>query len=82
MKNSKIFHKDKNGACCDEDNMGSEKQATFCGKDKRTKTCFRWGACMINYISAYKSQMTIMGLDFEADKLRTKAELRVMVAEL
>ena len=31
---------------------------------------------MINYISAYKSQMTFIGLDFEADKLRIKADMR------
>ena len=37
---------------------------------------------MINYISAYKSQMTFMGLDFEAYKLRITAELRVMMADL
>ena len=37
---------------------------------------------MIDYISAYKSQMTFMGLDFESDKSRRKAELRVMIAEL
>ena len=36
---------------------------------------------MINCISAYKSQMTFMGLDFEDDKLRIKPELRVMMAE-
>ena len=35
---------------------------------------------MINYISACKSQMTFM--DFEAHKLRTKAELRVMMAQM
>ena len=35
---------------------------------------------MINHISVYKSQMTFMGLDFEADKLRIKAQLRVMMA--
>ena len=62
--------------------MGSEKEVTFCSKDKGKKTCFRWSAFMINYISGYKSQMTFMGLDFEADKLRIKAELRVMMAEL
>ena len=37
---------------------------------------------MIDYIPAYKKQMTFMGLDFEDDKLRIKAELRVMMAEL
>ena len=62
--------------------MGSEKEVTFCSKDKGEKTCFRWSAFMINYISAYKLQMIFMGLDFETDKLRIKAELRVMMAEL
>ena len=42
------------------------------------KSCFRWSPCTINYISACKSQMAYMGLDFESDKPRTKAELRVM----
>ena len=46
------------------------------------KTCFRWRAFMIDYISAYKSQMAFMGLNFEADKTRMKAELKIMMAEL
>ena len=29
-----MFHKGKNGACCDENNTGSEVEVTFCGKDK------------------------------------------------
>ena len=37
---------------------------------------------MIDYFSAYKSQMAFMELDFEADKSRMKTELRVMIAEL
>ena len=37
---------------------------------------------MINYNSAYKLQMTFMGLDFEAVMLRIKTELRVMMTEL
>ena len=37
---------------------------------------------MINYISAYKSQMTFIGLDFEADKLRIKADMRWTIIEL
>ena len=37
---------------------------------------------MINYIPAYKLVITFMGLDLEADKLRMKAELRAMMAEL
>ena len=37
---------------------------------------------MINYLSGSTSQMTFMGLDFEADKLRIKAELAEMMPEL
>ena len=37
---------------------------------------------MIDYISAYKSQMAFMELQFEAGKPRMKAELRVMMGEL
>ena len=40
IKNSKIFHKDKNGACCNENNMGSEVEVTFCSKDKGKKNVF------------------------------------------
>ena len=51
-------------------------------KIKGKKTCFRWSPPMIEYISANKSQMAFMGLDFESDKPRMKAELRVMMFEL
>ena len=37
---------------------------------------------MIDYISAYKSQVSFMGLDFGSDNPRMKAGLRVMMAEL
>ena len=37
---------------------------------------------MKDSISAYKSQMAYMGLDYEVDKPRMNAELRVMMAEL
>ena len=37
---------------------------------------------MIDYISSYRSQIAFMGLDFEADNPRMKADLRVMIAEL
>ena len=37
---------------------------------------------MIDYISAYKSQMAFMGLDFEANKPRMNVELGVMMAKL
>ena len=37
---------------------------------------------VVDYISAYKSQMAFMGLDFKADRPRMKAELNVMMAEL
>ena len=37
---------------------------------------------MIDYISAYKLQMAFTGLDFDANKPRMNAELRVMMANL
>ena len=46
------------------------------------KRCFRCCAFMIDYISTYKSKLTFMGLDFEADKSIINAALRVMMAEL
>ena len=49
---------------------------------KKEKTCFRWSAFMINYISLYKSQMAFMGLDLEVDKSRMNAKLRAMIAEM
>ena len=64
-----------------ENNMGSKVEVIFCSKDK-AKMCFRWSAFMIDYISAYKSQMVFRGLDLEADQPRMNAELRVMMAEL
>ena len=62
--------------------MTSEVEGTSCSKDNRKKTCFRWSLFMIDYISAYKSQMAFMRLDFEYDKPRMEAELRVKMAEL
>ena len=44
--------------------------------------CFRWNTFMIDYISAYRSQIAFMRLDFEADKPRMNSEMRVMMAEL
>ena len=57
-------------------------KVTFCSKNKGKKRVLDGVVFMANYISAYKSQMTFMGLDCEAEKLRIKAELRVMMAEL
>ena len=37
---------------------------------------------MIDYVSAYKSQMAFMRLDLEIDKPRMNAELRVMMVEI
>ena len=37
IKNSKTFHKDKDGASCNENNMGSEVEVTFYSKDKGKK---------------------------------------------
>ena len=68
----KIVPKSKNGACCHENNMGLEVEATSYSKDKGER-CFRWRAFMIDYISAYKSQMAFIGLDFEADEPRMNA---------
>ena len=68
-------------ACCDENNE-FKRDATFCSKGNRKKTCFRWSPFMLDYISAYRSQIAFMGLDFESDKPRMEAELRVMMPEL
>ena len=57
---------------CDENNMDSEVEVTFCSKDKGKKTCCRWSVFTVNYILTYKSQIIFMKLDFEADKLRIK----------
>ena len=46
---------------------------------KGKKTCFRWSAFMIGYISSYKSQMAFMGLDFEDNQPRMNAKLSVMM---
>ena len=37
---------------------------------------------MIDYISTYKAKIASMGIDFEADKSRINAELRVMMFEM
>ena len=37
----KIVHKNENGACYDENNMGSKELAAVKIKEK---TCFRWSA--------------------------------------
>ena len=78
----KIINKNKNGACRKKNNMGSEMEVTSCSEDKGKETCFRWTAFMRDYISAYKSQMAFMELDFVLDGPRMKAILRVMTAEL
>ena len=71
---------------CEKKNMTSEKEVTSSSKRKETKTCFRWSVLhieqLIDCISAYKSKMTFMGLDFEADKPRMYSEVRVMMVEL
>ena len=59
-----------------------ERKLLLVPKIKGKKTCFRWSPFMIDYISACKSQMVFIGVDFESDKPRMKAELRVMMAKL
>ena len=51
-------------------------------KIKGKKCILDRSAFMIDYISAHKPQLAFMGLDFEANKPRMKAELRVMMAKL
>ena len=53
----------------------AQKWKLFPVRKEREKMCFRWSPFMIDYISAYKSQMAFMGLDFKSDKPRMKAEL-------
>ena len=54
-------------------NIGLEVEVTSFRKDKG-KTYFRWSVFMIDYISAYKSQIVFIGLDLEADKPSMNAE--------
>ena len=48
--------------------------------------CFRWSALeteqLIDCISAYRSKMSFMGIDFKTDKPRMYSELRVKMGEL
>ena len=78
----KMIYKIKNGACGKKNNMGSEMEVTSCSQDKGKETCFRWTAFMRDYVSACKSQMAFMELDFVPDGPRMKPMLRVMMAEL
>ena len=55
--------------------MDSVVEVTSSIKYKGEKTCFRWIVFMIDDISAHKSQMVFMVVDFEADKPRMNAEL-------
>ena len=48
-----------------ENSTGSEVEVTSCSNDKEEKTCFRWSASMIDFISTYKSQMDFMELDLK-----------------
>ena len=59
--------------------LGSEVEVTSCSKDKGKKRILD-GAFMIDYISAYKSQIALKGVDFVADTPRINAKLRVMMA--
>ena len=54
-------------------NIGLEVEVTSFRKDKG-KPYFRWSGFMIDYISAYKSQIVFIGLDLEADKPSMNAE--------
>ena len=58
--------------------MSSEVEVISCSKSKGKK-CLKWSAFMIDYISAISA---FLGLDFEANKPRMNADVRVMMAEL
>ena len=62
-------------------NMGSEVEVILCRKYKG-KSCFRWSALMKDYISAYKSEMAFVGLNFKEDQPSLNAKLRAIMAEL
>ena len=62
--------------------MDSKVEVASCSKDKGKKCILDRSAFMIDQISAHKPQLAFMGLDFEANKPRMKAELRVMMAKL
>ena len=59
-----IIHKNKNGACCDENNMGSEVEIIACSKDKWKKTCFRWSAFMIYFNFSLQITHCFYGIRF------------------
>ena len=65
-----------------ENNIDSTVEVTSCSQNAGKKTsgieCF----CDIwLYLSTYKSQVAFMGLDFEYDKPKMNAVLRVMIVE-
>ena len=53
--------------------MTSKKEVTSSSKNKERKTYFRWSTLqfqqLIDCISVYKSKMTLMDLDFEAENV-------------
>ena len=58
--------------------MGSQVEVTYCSEDKRKKRVL--DGVLLWQITSQFTRMTFMGLDFEADKPRIKAQLRVMMA--
>ena len=53
--------------------MTSKKEVTSSSKNKERKTYFRWSTLqfqqLIDCISVYKSKMTFMDLDFDAENV-------------
>ena len=69
----KIVPKSKNGACCHENNMGLEVEATSYSKDKGEKNVFQMESFYDRLHLSLQSQMAFIGLDFEADEPRMNA---------
>ena len=63
IKNSKIFHKDKNGACCNENNMGSGVEVTFCSKAKGKKRVLD-GVLLCQVTSQHTNHNDLYGIRF------------------
>ena len=75
LAQQRITHKNKiaRAATQCEKNMTSKKEVTSSSKNKERKTYFRWSTLqfqqLIDCISVYKSKMTFMDLDFDAENV-------------
>ena len=65
-----------------ENNMVSEVEVTSCSKDKGGKNVFQTGCFYDSLHLRLQITNDFYGIDFESDKPRVNAELRVMIAQL